>query len=327
MIFVVISNSIHNMLHIILQGKVDRNSANLVQLLDEYSIVIQEYFQAKVDIFMATVGKDIFGIEHYWGRFEFASMRGQIHLHLLGITADRSVNKTFYDLRNDKSAQAKFLHEWSKGAFRYSAEVNMDVYQDVEVSRDDNPCQEYYEDIDEGDHLVDESRLWKFTQNHECSGYCLRYSNGKKTSSNKEAKRCVVPLEHLRPIIPILMVMIIMYFMIRTCRSGAGKEQTAGAGDTPGFVLQTEPSIVMDPRGYPKLEMPRNHQRIVQSSLDLMCSWRANCDVQILLYDCDPDDPDPSEIARVTDYVVAYACKGNESLREEKEHYRSIIMR
>jgi hypothetical protein len=37
-----------------------------------------------------------------------------------------------------------------------------------------------------------------------------------------------------------------------------------------------------------------------------------------LLYECDPFSPDPSEIARVTDYVVAYACKGNSTLTREK---------
>jgi hypothetical protein len=58
-----------------------------------------------------------------------------------------------------------------------------------------------------------------------------------------------------------------------------------------------------------------------------MSCWRANCDFAILLYDCDPDNPDPTEIAKVTDYVVSYTCKGNESVREEKENYRSLIMR
>jgi hypothetical protein len=104
------------------------------------------------------------------------------------------------------------------------------------------------------------------------------------------------------------------------CRAGAGEEETAGVGDTPGFVLRSEPVIVSDPHGYNQIELSRNHKCVVQSSLDLCQSWRGNCDFQILLYECeyecDPFSPDPSEIARVTDYVVAYACKGNSTLTE-----------
>jgi hypothetical protein len=143
----------------------------------------------KVDLFMESVGKDLFGIEHYWGRFEFAAMRGQIHLHLLGISRDKTVNRTFYELRGDRKAQAEFLHAWSKGMFRYTAEVDREVYDSVKPDQKDNPCQEYYGDITEDNLVYDESRLFRFTQNHDCSGYCLRYANGKKTSSNKSAKR------------------------------------------------------------------------------------------------------------------------------------------
>ena len=38
-----------------------------------------------------------------------------------------------------------------------------------------------------------------------------------------------------------------------------------------------------------------------------------------MLYECDPLHPNPDEIARVTDYIVAYACKGNEAIVEETQ--------
>ncbi len=37
--------------------------------------------------------------------------------------------------------------------------------------------------------------------------------------------------------------------------------------------------------------------------------------------------PDPSEIARVTDYVVAYACKENSTLTEEKRQIKQLVLR
>ena len=45
-----------------------------------------------------------------------------------------------------------------------------------------------------------------------------------------------------------------------------------------------------------------------------------------MLYDTSPENPDPSEIAQVTDYVVTYTCKGNESLKEEKQKIRDLVM-
>lgn len=105
----------------------------------------------------------------------------------------------------------------------------------------------------------------------------------------------------------------------RVCKAGAGVEQTTGCCDTPGFELLDEPKIGIDKRTKAKkLYMPRNHGRLNQTSLDMLRAWRGNCDVQILIYDSDPDHPDPREIAKVTDYVVGYSTKGNKTLKEEK---------
>ena len=41
-------------------------SPKLVQLVNDYTIVIQEYFQQRVITWLETVGKDVFDIEHYW---------------------------------------------------------------------------------------------------------------------------------------------------------------------------------------------------------------------------------------------------------------------
>jgi hypothetical protein len=50
---------------------------------------------------------------------------------------------------------------------------------------------------------------------------------------------------------------------------------------------------------------------MIQTSLYLLPVWRANCDVQMLLNDSNPSISDLSDIAKVTDYVVSYACKGH----------------
>lgn len=58
----------------------------------------------------------------------------------------------------------------------------------------------------------------------------------------------------------------------------------------------------------------------------LLHGWRANCDVKILLYESDPQNPDPKDIATVTNYIVSYASKGQETLEEEKSSMRALIL-
>jgi hypothetical protein len=46
----------------------------------------------------------------------------------------------------------------------------------------------------------------------------------------------------------------------------------------------------------------------------------------MLIYESNPDCPDPADVARVTDYIVAYACKGVESLAEERQQTISLVL-
>ena len=113
----------------------------------------------------------------------------------------------------------------------------------------------------------------------------------------------------------------------RVCRGGAGIEQHAFMKDTKGFPKLSKPRICRDMRGFRRLDLRRNHPRVLQSSLYCVRSWRANCDVQILLYESDPMFPSAEDIAKATDYIVGYACKGNENLKTEKKHMSEIIVK
>ncbi len=78
---------------------------NLVQLVNQYAIVVQEYFERKVQVFLETVGKKILKIEHYWVHFEFAPSRGQIHAHLLAISPKSMMQQQYFN--NKKSPKNK----------------------------------------------------------------------------------------------------------------------------------------------------------------------------------------------------------------------------
>jgi hypothetical protein len=101
---------------------------------------------------------------------------------------------------------------------------------------------------------------------------------------------------------------------------------TAGKGDTPGFPLTDTPAVVHSHQRCQQLRMPRNHCRINQTSTSLLQGWRGNCDIQILIYESDPDDVDLREISKVTDYVVAYSCKAGTTYREEMDLNTKIVL-
>ncbi len=65
----------------------------------KYPLFVNDFFMKKARSFMNTILKDALGIEHYWGRVEFAPERGQFHLHMLGIAKDKAYLNDFYKAR------------------------------------------------------------------------------------------------------------------------------------------------------------------------------------------------------------------------------------
>ena len=74
-------------------------------------------------MWLETVGKTIFHIKHYWGRFEFAVSRGQIHLHLLAICEKLQIFKEVYKYKENKRRQAEVLQEWVEKQLRMTASL------------------------------------------------------------------------------------------------------------------------------------------------------------------------------------------------------------
>ena len=143
------------------------------------------------------------------------------------------------------------------------------------------------------DYREDECNLCHEVQMHNCNSFCMRCKKGSA-----------------KP---------------RYCRVGAGDEATPNKCDTPGFPLRSEPAITQDDRNFLRLEMPRNNLRFHQTPLFVLRGWRGNCDVKILLYRSRVNDPDLQEIAVVSDYLVAYTTKGNETLQVERETLKEFI--
>ena len=103
-------------------NKADRNKA-----VNDYALVIQQFFIKRAEDFLNTVGKQILGIEHYWGRIEFAKGRGQIHLHLLAILR-KEVTRDLQDQLNhggrSHADQSKLVGDWAERVFGMTSSVN-----------------------------------------------------------------------------------------------------------------------------------------------------------------------------------------------------------
>ena len=153
-------------------------SRKLSQILNDYAIVVQEYFQKRVEIWLKTVGKKVLGIKHYWVRFEFAPGRGQIHAHLLAIRENKTINRLLHlDLSqpDGKTKRDARLAKWARDTFGLTSSVDSG-FDERDIEPSNSPCTIRFTDIDKTDEAIrdDGQNLMRFCQTHTCSGFCLK---------------------------------------------------------------------------------------------------------------------------------------------------------
>ena len=156
-------------------------SPKMSKLVNEYSIVIQEYFQRRVEIWLETVGDKVFGIEHYWVRYEFAPGRGQIHAHLLAIPRDQTIYELCHSVRKEEDGdvrRAQYMAEWASAKFGLTASVEPG-FDDLEVEKKNSPSIIRFSSVGESveERTADTQRLLKQVQEHGCSAFCMRCGN------------------------------------------------------------------------------------------------------------------------------------------------------
>lgn len=156
-------------------------SPSFIQMCNDFSIVIQEYFQMRTEAWLETVGKKLFGIKHYWVRYEFAPGRGQIHAHLLAISDDQTIHSECYnDLKetNGHLLRENRLARWASENLGLTAWTDPG-FGDHEIGDDNNPVKIRFSDVDQNElaRRIDGQRLLQFCQVHECSGFCMKQNH------------------------------------------------------------------------------------------------------------------------------------------------------
>ena len=117
---------------------------NVVKYTNEYSIVVQEYFQQRVDIWLQTVGRKVFHIKHYWIRFEFAPSRGQIHAHMLVICDRTFISPLEQHIAKHPQQKTQILSEWVQRSFDMTSLLNLDMQGNDALLTCQYPSSIYY---------------------------------------------------------------------------------------------------------------------------------------------------------------------------------------
>ena len=191
-----IENLVNKRRHIAGQTPLDLTILqNRINVMNDYTYIIQQYFQQRVQIFLSTYAKKQFGIDYYYVRFEFAKSRGQIHAHLVAILGNRihfeNFNALVYQYRFDPIRQAEVLDDWMCKVFNLTAthpgimtNGNLDLTKIVPPEGNApkqpkiHPASQYLSDIIDIKH--DWCQLSNYCEMHVCSNYCLLYEKKRK---------------------------------------------------------------------------------------------------------------------------------------------------
>ena len=103
------------------------NKAARNKAVNDYAIVVQEFFIARLEDWLNSIGRKILGIRHYWCRIEFAKGRGQIHAHLIAILDQDMMKNLQRHLRHqhmNSDDEAQIIGDWAEETFGLSATMN-----------------------------------------------------------------------------------------------------------------------------------------------------------------------------------------------------------
>ncbi len=97
---------------------------SMANAAQRYPLYVNEFFMKRAKSFMATVVKKALGIDHYWGKVEFASGRGAIHLHIIGIARGKAYLRAFYQARFSEGI-GEVLNKYVQEKLDMTADVNV----------------------------------------------------------------------------------------------------------------------------------------------------------------------------------------------------------
>jgi hypothetical protein len=146
----------------------------------------------KYRIFLENYAKEVFGIHHYYARFEFAKSKGQINVHILARLGKKSniieLNDLVYKERHYVEKQAIVDDDWMTNIFGLTAihpgSSTGGVMYRTKIGKPEGTCEtplchpasQKLSQVT--DYKLDLCNLCNCCQMHNCSGYCLYHKKG-----------------------------------------------------------------------------------------------------------------------------------------------------
>ena len=91
---------------------------SIMKAVNLYTGLVHEFFHKRTTSWIENVGRPLLHITNYWGDFEFAKGRGQIHIHILAITSDQiQWLQTYYKLNSHHNCAEKRAELMSEYAY------------------------------------------------------------------------------------------------------------------------------------------------------------------------------------------------------------------
>ena len=212
-----------------------------------FTVIIQEYFQQRVDLWLKRIRKPVLGLDKWWFRYEFAPGRGQIHVHILAVAGRWKIFGLLHRLEDEKK-KASILAKWAEKNLGLTActRTKDEVRTDCKESKERHPCFRYYSDVkNDSDDIED---LKQHVEMHVCNNFCLRSSSKEQKAKRKNGKDKESD-------------------KLRTCKVGAGTEYRPDSCATPGFDYKLWPKIEKrEGHQRQKLYLTRNNRRLNQCS-------------------------------------------------------------
>ena len=290
-----------------LQDTADKSicsKSELYEAVQKNYHVVTQYFDLRTKSYFNNIMTKVFGVETFWYRYEFAPSRGMVHWHGLAWRGDCEPHQLLYQAVLDKlpdKEMARELSDWAEKVFGMTAshpagcDENGNARKDLWAppegtapppSEENNPLIKLLSEIGSTQEslLNDHILLTNKINIHKCSDFCWK--------KNKKGDK--------------------------VCRMEFGTERE------PGKPLREIPAIVNDKNGCLRLEMKRDHPRMVQHSRIHTQAWRANGDISLILSKSHPSSPAISEIIAAEKYVSGYACKGNQSTGALTEIFKDL---
>ena len=163
----------------------NRNFSTMCEAARDHPLVVAEFFQIKLETWLATVGKEVFKIKHHWGAYEFAKGRGVIHVHLLAICDNLEILNQYHKLKGNKKEQEILMARYAREELFMTTEhpgTNLNEIASPEGTAQKDSFMYSVQELYSECRCVkkDIVNIINSLCMHFCNDYCLRYPHNNK---------------------------------------------------------------------------------------------------------------------------------------------------